>query len=40
MWPAWVLYDSQRKTDAMRLFNRASYFPLALFLIVLSRLLS
>mgnify|MGYP001823560134 CR=1 FL=1 len=39
MWPAWVLYDSERKTDAMRLFNRASYFPLALFAIVVTRLL-
>ena len=39
MWPAWTLYDSERKTDAMRLFNRASYFPLALFAIVVTRLL-
>jgi len=39
IWPAWVLYDSQRKTDAMQLFNRASYFPMALFGIVLVRIL-
>jgi len=39
MWPAWVLYDSQRKTDAMRLFNRASYYPVALFAIVVIRVL-
>ena len=39
MWPAWILYDSERKTDAMRLFNRASYYPLALFVIVVIRLL-
>jgi 4-hydroxybenzoate polyprenyltransferase len=39
IWPAWILYDSQSKTDAMRLFNRASYFPMALFGIVLARLL-
>ena len=39
IWPAWLLYDSERKTDAMRLFNRASYFPLALFAIVAVRLL-
>ena len=39
IWPAWRLYDSERKTDAMRLFNRASYFPLALFAIVAVRLL-
>jgi 4-hydroxybenzoate polyprenyltransferase len=39
IWPAWVLYDTERKTDAMRLFNRASYFPLALFVIVLVRVL-
>ena len=38
--PAWALYDSGRKTDAMRLFNHASYFPLALFGIVLIRLLT
>lgn len=38
IWPGWVLYDSERKTDAMRLFNRASYFPLALFAIVVTRL--
>lgn len=40
LWPARILYDSGRKTDAMRLFNRASYFPLALFAIVLVRLLT
>ena len=39
LWPAWLLYDSKRKTDAMRLFNRASYYPLALFGIVLVRLI-
>jgi 4-hydroxybenzoate polyprenyltransferase len=39
IWPAWTLYDSEEKVDAMRLFNRASYFPLALFAIVLTRLL-
>jgi len=39
IWPAWRLYDSERKTDAMRLFNRASYFPLALLAIVTVRLL-
>ena len=39
MWPAWTLYDSERKTDAMRLFNRASYFPLALLAIVVTRLI-
>jgi 4-hydroxybenzoate polyprenyltransferase len=39
IWPAWTLYDSEEKIDAMRLFNRASYFPLALFAIVLTRLL-
>ena len=39
MWPAWILYDSRRKSDAMELFNRASYFPLALFAIVVTRLL-
>ena len=39
IWPAWILYDSRRKTDAMRLFNHASYFPLALFVIVAARLL-
>ena len=39
MWPAWTLYDSEREIDAMRLFNRASYFPLALFAIVVTRLL-
>ena len=38
--PAWALHGSGRKTDAMRLFNRASYFPLALFGIVLIRLLT
>jgi 4-hydroxybenzoate polyprenyltransferase len=40
LWPALILYDAGRKTDAMRLFNRASYFPLALFAIVLVRLLT
>jgi 4-hydroxybenzoate polyprenyltransferase len=39
IWPAWILYDSNSKTDAMRLFNRASYFPVALMAIVLLRLL-
>lgn len=39
LWPAWKLYDSQNKIDAMRLFNRASYFPLALLVIVATRLL-
>jgi 4-hydroxybenzoate polyprenyltransferase len=39
IWPAWILYDSQCKTDAMRLFNRASYFPMALFGIVVARIL-
>jgi len=39
IWPAWVLYDTQRKTDAMRLFNRASYFPMALFGIVVAAIL-
>jgi 4-hydroxybenzoate polyprenyltransferase len=39
IWPAWVLYDSRRKTDAMRLFNRASYFPMALFGIVVAVIL-
>ena len=34
--PAWILYDSRRKTDAMRLFNRASYFPVALSGIVVA----
>jgi 4-hydroxybenzoate polyprenyltransferase len=39
LWPAWILYDTQRKTDAMRLFNRASYFPMALFGIVVAAIL-
>jgi len=39
IWPAWILYDSRRKTDAMRLFNRASYFPMALFGIVVASIL-
>ncbi|MBL0712306.1 MAG: UbiA family prenyltransferase [Desulfosarcina sp.] len=39
LWPAWQLHGSTRKADAMRLFNRASYYPLALFVIVALRLL-
>ncbi len=39
LWPAWQLHGSARKTDAMRLFNRASHYPLALFVIVALRLL-
>jgi 4-hydroxybenzoate polyprenyltransferase len=37
--PAWQLHGSARKADAMRLFNRASYYPLVLFAIVTLRLL-
>ena len=40
LWPAWQLHGSARKTDAMRLFNLASYYPLALFAIVTLRLLA
>ena len=39
LWPAWQLHGSGRKADAMRLFNLASYYPLALFTIVTLRLL-
>ncbi len=39
LWPAWRLHGSAHKTDAMRLFNLASYYPLALFVIVAFRLL-
>ena len=39
LWPAWQLHGSARKTDAMRLFNLASYFPLVLFVIVALSLL-
>ena len=40
LWPAWQLHGSARKTDAMRLFNRASHYPLVLFVIVALRLLA
>jgi 4-hydroxybenzoate polyprenyltransferase len=39
LWPAWQLHGSAHKNDAMRLFNLASYYPLALFAIVTLRLL-
>jgi 4-hydroxybenzoate polyprenyltransferase len=39
LWPAWQLHGSSRKTDAMRLFNLASYYPLVLFVIVALSLL-
>lgn len=35
LWPAWRLYDSRSPSDAMALFNRASYYPLALLGITL-----
>ncbi|MGD8945352.1 MAG: UbiA family prenyltransferase [Desulfobacterales bacterium] len=37
--PALKLNNSRERTDAMALFNRASYFPLALLLVVLIKLL-
>ena len=40
LWPAWRLHGSTRKADAMHLFNRASYYPMALFAIVVLRLLA
>jgi len=36
--PALKLNNSRERTDAMALFNRASYFPLALLLVVLIKL--
>ncbi len=39
LWPAWQLHGAARKTDAMRLFNLASYYPLVLFVIVALSLL-
>lgn len=39
LWPAWRLHGTGAATDAMRLFNRASYYPLALLIIVALRLL-
>jgi 4-hydroxybenzoate polyprenyltransferase len=38
--PAYALYCTRVRSQASRLFNRASYYPLALLLIVLLRLLS
>jgi 4-hydroxybenzoate polyprenyltransferase len=39
LWPAWRLQASGAGTDAMHLFNRASYYPLALLVIVALRLM-
>lgn len=40
MAPAWQLHTSRRAHDALRLFNRASYYPLSLLLITLVLLAS
>jgi 4-hydroxybenzoate polyprenyltransferase len=37
--PAWRLHTTGAATDAMQLFNRASYYPLALLVLVALRLL-
>ena len=37
--PAWRLYRSRKTADAMTLFNRASLFPLSLFIVVLIKVL-
>ena len=39
-YPAWRLYRSRNTTDAMTLFNRASLFPLSLFIVVLIKVLT
>jgi 4-hydroxybenzoate polyprenyltransferase len=37
--PAWILYQTKKSQYAMVLFNMASYYPLALLLIVVVKLL-
>ncbi|UCF95529.1 MAG: UbiA family prenyltransferase [Desulfobacterales bacterium] len=39
LWPALRLYKTKESTDAMALFNKASYFPLALLTVVVIELL-
>ncbi len=39
LYPAWRLYGTRARTEVMALFNRASYYPISLFLVVLVRLL-
>ena len=39
LYPAGKLYRTGARTEVMALFNRASYYPIALFLVVLVRLL-
>ena len=36
--PAWQLYKTQKREEAMALFNKASYYPLALLVVVLVKL--
>jgi 4-hydroxybenzoate polyprenyltransferase len=37
--PALKLYQSRNRSDAMALFNKASYYPAALLMIVLIKLI-
>ncbi len=39
VYPAWQLYRSRASANAMTLFNRASLFPLSLFVVVLMKVL-
>jgi 4-hydroxybenzoate polyprenyltransferase len=39
LFPAAALYRTRARSEVMALFNRASYYPIVLFLIVLVRLL-
>ena len=40
LFPGFRLYRSEHRVDAVRLFNKASYYPLALFVLVIIRLAS
>ncbi len=39
LYPAYRVYRTRARPDVMTLFNRASYYPVSLFLVVLARLL-
>ena len=39
LYPAYQLHRTRRRSEVMALFNRASYYPMALFIVVLVRLL-
>ena len=40
LYPAYQLHRTRRRSEVMALFNRASYYPMALFIVVLVRLLN